>query len=93
MYKYRNRTSGQVVESEMPRVDLESLARWERLEPEGSASSTGAGQNLSFAWPGTHAELDEIAYDSGVEFTSKMKVADKIAALEEAGVEPPGEEE
>jgi hypothetical protein len=43
-------------------------------------------------WPQTHAELDDLGDEYDVEFEADAKVADKIAALEAAGVAPPAEE-
>lgn len=31
MFRYRNRNSGQVIESDVQRWDLDGLARWERV--------------------------------------------------------------
>ena len=51
-----------------------------------SGDPTGGGQ-----WPSTHAARDAIGAEEGVDFDEGDKVADKIAKLKAAGVEPPPE--
>lgn len=64
---------------------------------QGTETNSGSGDDdAEGTWPRRHDSLDEIADEHGVSFDalgSRPSVADKIAALEAAGVNPPADEE
>lgn len=67
---------------------------FDRLKKLGAVREPGKSDASSAGWPGTHDELDKLAADNGVTFSKPdkgLKVSEKQAELEAAGVQPPSE--
>lgn len=75
-HAYRSLEDGQIVVSEEPRPDLEELARWESIPvPDEPTAPPVPSED----W--THAQLDELAKERGIEFPTNTNKANKVTAL------------
>lgn len=89
-YRYTNKTTGQVVESETKRYDLANIRRWR--EEEGVELTPPAEDDTALPIPDgleewTHEQLDAYAAEHLDVWDSKANKADKVAAIN-ASAEP-----